>query len=320
LLRGSLGENTAQEVTLAEELESARRYLAIEQYRFPDRLRVEVDAPEELLSAAAPNLILQPLVENAVRHGIARSSSAGVVRISAERRVTAERAELILRVEDDGDGFPPDWRPGVGLGNTRAPGPVVRRRRRIERCGERMERRQRVNAPALIFVTAYDQYALKAFEFSALDYLLKPFTDERFAQAVARAKTQLRQRRSSDLSLQMSQLRRLLDEYRRAGQPEAEPPLFLQRFPVRKAGVVHFVPADEVDWLEADGYCTKLHCGKQTYLVRGNLGGFEAQLDPRKFARIQRSAIVNLRRVQCLKNWFHGEDPLFFAGVWCGEQ
>ena len=164
--------------------------------------------------------------------------------------------------------------------------------------------------PALIFVTAYDQYALKAFEFSALDYLLKPFTDERFRQALARAKTQHRQRESSDLSLR---LRQLLESYgigrigrigsQAANEATTAP---LQRFPVRKADTVYFVPVDEIDWLEADGYCTKLHSGKQTHLVRGNLGSFETQLDPKRFVRIQRSAIVNLSRVQCLKHWFHG--------------
>ncbi|MEW6735096.1 MAG: LytTR family DNA-binding domain-containing protein [Acidobacteriota bacterium] len=159
--------------------------------------------------------------------------------------------------------------------------------------------------PSLIFVTAYDQYALKAFEFSALDYLLKPFSDERFYQAMARAKAQHNQRQSSDLSCQ---LRQLLVNYQAAGQAGIEAPsAYLQRFPVRKAGVIHYIPVDAVDWLEADGYCTKLHCGKQTHLVRGNLGRFEAQLDPKKFARIQRSAIVNLHHVKCLKNWFHGE-------------
>lgn len=166
-------------------------------------------------------------------------------------------------------------------------------------------------APLIIFVTAYDQYALKAFEVSALDYLLKPFTDERFQQALRRAKIQRRQRQSSDLSHQIEQvgkLRQLLDSYADADQSKTElTSTLLQRFPIRKAGVVHFVPADEVDWLEADGYCTKLHCGKQTYLLRGNLGVFEAQLDPKKFTRIQRSAIINLNRVRCLKNWFHRE-------------
>ncbi|MBS1787027.1 MAG: response regulator transcription factor [Acidobacteria bacterium] len=164
------------------------------------------------------------------------------------------------------------------------------------------------SSPVIVFVTAHDQYALKAFEFSAVDYLLKPFTDERFHQALERAKTLHRQRELSEVSTQLTQLRQLLSGYTFAKQPGAEiPTQFLQRFPVKTGGVVHFVPVDEVDWLEADGYCTKLHGGKQTFLLRGNLGSFESQLDPQKFARIHRSAIVNLRRIQCLKNWFHGE-------------
>lgn len=162
-------------------------------------------------------------------------------------------------------------------------------------------------APVLIFITAYDQYALKAFEFSALDYLLKPFTDERFRQAVTRAKAQHRQRESNHLSVQLEQLRQLLDGYSATNRVETQAPTPLQRFAVKKNGTVHFVPVDEVDWLEADGYCTKLHRGKTIYLLRGHLGSFEAQLDPKKFTRIHRSMIVNLSRVQCLKNWFHGE-------------
>lgn len=115
LLRWSLSETTAQEVSLAAELEAAQRYLAIEQFRFPDRLRVEINVPSDLRSASVPNLILQPLVENAVRHGIARSSAASLVRISALR----QGAWLELSVEDDGAGFLSNWQPGVGLRNVR---------------------------------------------------------------------------------------------------------------------------------------------------------------------------------------------------------
>ena len=160
-------------------------------------------------------------------------------------------------------------------------------------------------APALVFITAYDQYALKAFEFSALDYLLKPFTDERFRQAVARARLQCRQRRTERLS---QQLLRLLEHHQGAARhDEAAPAEPLRRFFIKTGGEVHFVPVEEVDWLEAEGYCTRIHTGKKAHLLRGNLGGFETRLDPKKFTRINRSAIINLNRVQSLKNWFHGE-------------
>jgi len=115
LLRWSLNEQTDHEVRLAIELETARRYLAIEQFRFPDRLRVEFNVPDELMDASVPNLILQPLVENAVRHGIARLSSASLIRIRAERKA----ATLEILVEDDGKGFAAGWQAGLGLENTR---------------------------------------------------------------------------------------------------------------------------------------------------------------------------------------------------------
>ncbi|HKQ53373.1 MAG TPA: histidine kinase [Pyrinomonadaceae bacterium] len=121
LLRSSLADHPQQEVPLAAELSFVRRYLAIEEFRFPDRLRVEVDVPEELLQAQVPNLILQPLVENAIRHGVAKSSSPGLVRISARRA----NGWLELSVEDDGPGLPAGWLMdasggGIGLRNVRS--------------------------------------------------------------------------------------------------------------------------------------------------------------------------------------------------------
>ncbi|MBS1787028.1 MAG: histidine kinase [Acidobacteria bacterium] len=116
LLRWSLNQTTTQEIPLASELETTQRYLAIEQFRFPDRLRVELDVPTELGSAMVPNLVLQPLVENAVRHGIAKSSDANLIRIRAERQEDV----LELHIEDNGPGFAAEWQPGVGLENTRA--------------------------------------------------------------------------------------------------------------------------------------------------------------------------------------------------------
>lgn len=163
--------------------------------------------------------------------------------------------------------------------------------------------------PILIFITAWDSYALKAFEVSALDYLLKPFSDERFYQALERAKSQHRERRAQEFS---RQLLALLEHHRREEQvkdvatlpPGAEP---LRRFFIKQGGEINFVPAEEVDWLEAVGYYTKIHAGRKSYLLRGNLGSLEARLDPREFARIHRSTVVNLNRVRRLKDWFNGE-------------
>jgi len=163
--------------------------------------------------------------------------------------------------------------------------------------------------PILIFITAWDRYALKAFEVSALDYLLKPFSDERFYQALGRAKAQHKERRTAEFS---RRLLSLVEHQQRAGlvksgdaAPEVAGPL--RRFFIKSGGEINFVPAEEVDWLEAVGYYTKIHAGRRSHLLRGNLGSIEARLDPKEFARIHRSTVINLKRVLRLKDWFNGE-------------
>jgi signal transduction histidine kinase len=122
LLRTTLDRAAAAEVPLSEEIDFMDRYLAIEQIRFQDRLRVDIRADDDALSAVVPNLILQPLVENAVRHGIARRSDARCLTIRGAR----QNGSLVLEVEDDGPGLPPDWTltapegSGVGLANVRS--------------------------------------------------------------------------------------------------------------------------------------------------------------------------------------------------------
>ena len=162
--------------------------------------------------------------------------------------------------------------------------------------------------PILIFITAWDSYALKAFEVSALDYLLKPFSDERFYQALERAKGQHHARHAAEFG---GRLLALLEHHRREEKVQAEPDAGpdaapLRRFFIKSHGQIHFVPVEEVDWLEAVGYYTRIHAGRKSYLLRGNLGSIEARLDPKEFARIHRSTVVNLNRVRRLKDLFRG--------------
>lgn len=163
--------------------------------------------------------------------------------------------------------------------------------------------------PILVFITAWDNYALKAFEVNALDYLLKPFSDDRFYKSVERAKENHRQRQNRRFS---TQLMALMSQYQQSehqndGGAEATTSEPLKRFLIKSNSEVNFVSVDDVDWLEADGYYTKIHSGSVSHLLRGNLGSFETRLDAKNFARIHRSAVVNLNHVQRLKNLFHGE-------------
>ena len=150
--------------------------------------------------------------------------------------------------------------------------------------------------PAVIFVTAYDQYAVRAFEIYALDYLLKPFDRERFERSVSRAKEQL-------LSTGDSMNERILS----ALEQIKTRPVHLERLVIKMNGHVFFIKAEEIDWLEAEGNYVRLHAGKESYLLRDTISALETQLDPKRFLRVHRSAIVNIDRIQELQPWFHGE-------------
>ena len=151
--------------------------------------------------------------------------------------------------------------------------------------------------PTIIFVTAYDQYAVRAFEVYALDYLLKPFDQERFEKALERAKSQLSSERSEDLS---QRILNALEEIKTR-------PVHLERLVIKMNGHVFFIKAEEIDWLEAEGNYVRLHAGKESYLLRDTISALESQLDPKKFIRVHRSAIVNIDRITELQPWFHGE-------------
>ena len=151
--------------------------------------------------------------------------------------------------------------------------------------------------PVLIFVTAYDQFALRAFEAHALDYLLKPFDDERFEGALQRGRQRLRQEQGGDPNLR---LRTLLEEVR--GSRE-----YLKRLAVPIGHRNVFVRTDEIDWIEADRNYIRLHVGGRAHTLRENLSRIERELDPATFCRIHRSTIVNVDRIRSVEALVRGE-------------
>jgi two-component system LytT family response regulator len=144
--------------------------------------------------------------------------------------------------------------------------------------------------PVVIFVTAYEDYAIRAFDAHALDYLLKPFSDERFHVALRRAKDHVRQQRAGDLGRRLAELVK--------ERPGGRAGSYLNRVIVRSAGRVSFVPVRDIDWIEAQDYYVELHSGGKSHLVRETLKELQQRLDPRLFVRIHRSAVVNVRKVR----------------------
>jgi two-component system, LytTR family, response regulator len=154
-------------------------------------------------------------------------------------------------------------------------------------------------APAVVFVTAFDQYALRAFDVHAIDYLLKPFTDDRFRQSLDRAKQLVRQGRLGDLSRKLAAL---LDN-----DESAPAPRYLDRLVVKSGGKVTLLPVGEIEWIDAEGDYVRIHVGKTWHLLRETMKNLEDQLDAARFVRIHRSTIVNLEKVKELQPFFRGE-------------
>jgi len=159
--------------------------------------------------------------------------------------------------------------------------------------------------PAIIFVTAYDTFALKAFEVGALDYLLKPFDQERFDRALRNAsdRMELRRRNASD-AIHDPRLDAALAEFLRTMRPPRERPT---RFLVRRGRQMQFVRAEDIDWLEADGNYVSLHIAGRAHLLRETMTAMEAKLDADTFVRVHRSAIINIDRVAQIEPHVHGE-------------
>jgi len=151
--------------------------------------------------------------------------------------------------------------------------------------------------PLIVFVTAYDKHAVRAFEVHALDYLLKPFEYDRLRHAVERARAELRER---DGASQQTRLVALLEEMQQRSQN-------WDRLAVRDAGRVTFFKPDEIDWIEAEGNYLRLHVGRKSHLLRQTMNAAEERLVAKKFLRISRSALVNLERVKEWQPLFHGD-------------
>ena len=151
--------------------------------------------------------------------------------------------------------------------------------------------------PLVIFVTAYDQHALRAFQVRALDYVLKPFDRERFQEALQRARAQIQRDETGDLG---RRLLALVKDLRR-DQPKTD------RLVVKSGGRLFFLRTDEIDWIEAAGNYVRLHVGTTSHLLRETMNAIEGRLDPEKFFRIHRSRIVNMERIQEMQPWLNGE-------------
>ena len=198
--------------------------------------------------------------------------------------------------------------------------------------------------PVVVFVTAFDSHAIRAFEVHALDYVLKPFPDERLVAAVDRARATVQERRNGELGRRLAEFvhqwqtgligggavpgvaaatpnaaaatlggtaERVAPvpeaEHELADAPRAAAASYIGRFAVRSDGRVRFVAASDVDWIEADGNYMVLHVGEAQHRLRASLAGLTEGLDPKRFVRIHRSVIVNIERIREVQPWFGGD-------------
>ncbi len=164
---------------------------------------------------------------------------------------------------------------------------------------EVVENLERTRLPEIVFVTAHDGHAIRAFEVNALDFLLKPFDHTRFDKALERARTQISRAPAKTPAID-SRIVSLLEELH-------EERRYPERLIVKSSGRVFFVRTEEIDWVEASGNYVKVHTKNEAHLLRESMKNMEAKLDPKAFVRIHRSAIVNIDRIKELEPWFHGE-------------
>lgn len=150
--------------------------------------------------------------------------------------------------------------------------------------------------PVTVFVTAYDRYALRAFDANALDYLLKPFGKERFDRALARARKRMVENSNQNES------RRMMAVLEQSQTSQG----YGARLPIVENGRIFFINTKDIDWIEAEGNYARLHVGSREHELRETLTNLERKLNSRDFLRIHRSAIVNVHRIKEIRPWFHG--------------
>lgn len=156
--------------------------------------------------------------------------------------------------------------------------------------------------PVIIFTTAYDKYALKAFDYYALDYLLKPFDKERFQKSIDKAKVHLKNNSDDDT---IKVLNLLEDIKLSKGLPEGKK--YLQRMIIKSSGRIFFLKTEEINWIEASGNYLRIHVKDESHLIRETMNAIEKKLNPEIFVRIHRSVIVNIDCIKEIEPWFNGE-------------
>jgi two-component system LytT family response regulator len=170
--------------------------------------------------------------------------------------------------------------------------------------------------PAIVFVTAYDQYALRAFEVAATDYVLKPYEPERLHQSVDRAILQLQQRETAAEGDERIRrlLRQVLNERGRGDEVDVTSTFMGQeRIMVKNQGRSQFLRLEEVDWIESDGNYLRIHVGQRSHLVRGTISSWTERLDKQRFVRIHRRFLVNVDRIHEVQPWFAGDCIVFLT-------
>jgi len=160
--------------------------------------------------------------------------------------------------------------------------------------------------PAVVFVTAHDQFAVRAFEVHAIDYLVKPLNTERFEAALVRVRERLRLKQAAGLAARLTALL--------AAERAQRAKKGIERLVVSTASHELVIPVVEIDWIGADDYYARLHVGTKSYLLRESLSSLDARLDPSCFTRVHRAAIVQLDRVRELRSTAHGEEAILRDG------